>query len=103
MEALSNLYNVRPMTQADQEADAASMRALLSVSPSYTVERCEHHSCELTALWIFANGKQVASVTAQDTGSKWKWRAQKMHRGGPITDLPFETLSEAAAYVLRCC
>lgn len=91
------------MTPDEMDRDLEEMRSHLA-GVSLDVERCRHHSTTRTALWAFdKNGRQIASVSRLQTSSKYAWEASKIRDAMPITRLSFETLSEAAAYVLRCC
>ena len=93
----------KPMAAAEMDADLEDMRSYLSVT-SCTVKRCDHPTVEMTSLWVFdKDGAHIASFSRHVTGSEWKWQGQKFYRGGPVTNLPFRNLNEAAAYVCRCC
>lgn len=91
------------MSPDEMDRDLDDMRSHLA-GVSLDVERCRHDSITRTALWVFdKNGRQIASVSRLQTSSKYAWETSKIRDAMPITCLPFETLSEAAAYVLRCC
>lgn len=92
-----------PMTSAEMDSDVADLAAYLGCT-SLSVERCRHASVTESALWVFApNGKQIASVSRNVTLSKYCWRVNKLAHGQPITEMCFETLLDAATYVLRYC
>lgn len=91
------------MPPDEMDRDLAEMRSHLA-GVSLDVERCRHDSITPTALWVFdKNGRQIASVSRLETSSKYAWEASKTRDAMPITRLSFETLSAAAAHVLRCC
>lgn len=91
------------MTQAEQEQDRYDLESYLSCT-SLTVRRCEHDSCERSALWVFdKDGRQIASVSRLETSGKYRWEARKIIKSQPVTRIAFEKLLEASAYVVRCC
>lgn len=91
------------MTPEQMNTERDDLRSYLSCT-SLTVERCEHPSCDLTALWVFdQDGKQIASISRRDQRSKNPWLAQKIVQGQPVSNHWCERLLDAAGYVVRHC
>jgi hypothetical protein len=80
------------MTQDQQDADLSDARAL--APHGVTVDRCRHESIEETALWLFTDGAQIASITRDGAA----WRATRMLRGMPTAQTMADTLPAAMAY-----
>lgn len=90
-----------PQSQAEQEADRESLAAYLACT-RWTVDRCRHEANDRAALWVMDGAKQVGVIARRQTTGRFPWYAQKLIAGQPVTELSFETLSEAAAYAVRC-
>ena|GEM_PF-4095623 len=91
------------MTVTEMDADLEDARSFLSVT-RFEVRRCEHETVTSTALWVFDDGRQIACIVRNEGSlSKYRWRANKMRNSQPITEMPFQTLAGACAYVIDCC
>ena len=79
------------------ESENRMKRARAILGSGYTVDRCRHPTVKDTALWVFRDGVQVGSVTLFEGASEWK--ANRIHRGMPISEKRYASLADACAHI----